>query len=50
MLVGPLAMARCAGCERKPTLAWVDGLAAAVAFTLLVNLLRGWPVLSMRSW
>ncbi|MDX3225494.1 amino acid permease [Streptomyces sp. ME19-01-6] len=47
-LVGLVAMARFARRERKPALAWVNGLAAAaVAFTLVVNLLRGWPVLSM---
>ncbi|MGW5658585.1 amino acid permease [Streptomyces sp. NPDC003758] len=47
-LVGLVAMARFARQERKPALAWVNGLAAAaVAFTLVVNLLRGWPVLSM---
>ncbi|MFF7984047.1 hypothetical protein ACFZDK_33870 [Streptomyces sp. NPDC007901] len=41
-------MTRFARREGKPALAWVNGLAAAaVAFTLLVNLLRGWPVLSM---
>ncbi|MEV0979508.1 amino acid permease [Streptomyces sp. NPDC049915] len=49
-LVGLIAMARFAGRERKPALAWVNGLAAAaVAFTLVVNLLRGWPVLSMAA-
>ncbi|OAR24895.1 hypothetical protein A8W25_14450 [Streptomyces sp. ERV7] len=47
-LVGLLAMTRFAHAEHKPTLAWVNALAAAaVAFTLVVNLLRGWPVLSM---
>ncbi|WP_234367310.1 MULTISPECIES: amino acid permease [Streptomyces] len=47
-LVGLLAMTRFALGERKPALAWVNGVAAAaVAFTLVVNLLRGWPVLSM---
>ena len=47
-LVGLLAMTRFALRESKPTLAWVNGLAAAaVAFTLAVNLLRGWPMLSM---
>ncbi|TQJ92533.1 hypothetical protein [Streptomyces sp. SLBN-31] len=47
-LVGLLAMTRFALREGKPALAWVNGVAAAaVAFTLAVNLLRGWPVLSM---
>ncbi|MFJ9948346.1 amino acid permease [Kitasatospora sp. NPDC091207] len=47
-LVGLLAMARFARSERKPALAAVNALAAAaVAFTLVVNLLRGWPVLSL---
>ncbi|WP_406177332.1 amino acid permease [Streptomyces sp. NBC_00996] len=49
-LVGLVAMARFARRERKPALAWVNGLAAAaVAFTLVVNLLRGWPVLSLAA-
>ncbi|MEU6148122.1 amino acid permease [Streptomyces sp. NPDC047081] len=49
-LVGLLAMARFATRERKTALAWVNGLAAAaVAFTLVVNLLRGWPVLSLAA-
>ncbi|MGW7456482.1 hypothetical protein [Streptomyces sp. NPDC054797] len=49
-LVGLLAMTRFARTERKTALAWVNGLAAAaVAFTLLVNLLRGWPVLSLAA-
>lgn len=49
-LVGLLAMARFAHGERKGALAAVNGLAAAaVAFTLLVNLLRGWPVLSLAA-
>ncbi|MDF3301722.1 hypothetical protein [Streptomyces tropicalis] len=47
-LVGLLAMARFARRERKTTLAWTNGMAgAAVAFTLAVNLVRGWPVLSL---
>ncbi|WP_079174915.1 amino acid permease [Streptomyces malaysiense] len=47
-LVGLLAMTRFARSEDKPVLAWVNGVAAtAVAFTLVVNLLRGWPMLSM---
>ncbi|MFJ9417349.1 amino acid permease [Streptomyces sp. NPDC101227] len=47
-LVGLLAMARFARTERKPALAAINALAAAaVTFTLLVNLLRGWPVLSL---
>ncbi|MFF0428662.1 amino acid permease [Streptomyces sp. NPDC004520] len=47
-LVGLLAMTRFARAERKPVLAWLNGTAAAaVAFTLVVNLLRGWPVLSL---
>ncbi|MEV6940784.1 amino acid permease [Streptomyces sp. NPDC051172] len=49
-LIGLIAMARFAHRERKPALAWMNGLAAmAVAFTLLVNLLRGWPVLSLAA-
>ncbi|MEU9154957.1 amino acid permease [Streptomyces sp. NPDC048417] len=49
-LVGLLAMARFAHRERKAALAWMNGLAAvAVAFTLTVNLLRGWPVLSLAA-
>ncbi|WP_035841614.1 APC family permease [Kitasatospora azatica] len=49
-LVGLLAMARFARTERKPALAAVNALAAAaVAFTLLVNLLRGWPMLSLAA-
>ncbi|MEU8460467.1 amino acid permease [Streptomyces sp. NPDC029003] len=47
-LVGLLAMTRFARTEGKTALAWLNGLAAvAVAFTLLVNLFRGWPVLSL---
>ncbi|MEV5801788.1 hypothetical protein [Streptomyces collinus] len=47
-LMGLLAMTRFARSESKPVLAWINGIAAAaVAFTLVVNLLRGWPVLSM---
>ncbi|MFJ7147545.1 amino acid permease [Streptomyces sp. NPDC100445] len=47
-LVGLLAMTRFARGEGKTALAWMNGIAAAaVAFTLVVNLLRGWPVLSM---
>ncbi|MFF4425581.1 hypothetical protein ACFY04_33230 [Streptomyces sp. NPDC001549] len=47
-LVGLMAMTRFARTERKPALAWLNAMAAvAVAFTLLVNLLRGWPVLSL---
>ncbi|MEV7520363.1 amino acid permease [Streptomyces sp. NPDC091371] len=49
-LVGLLAMARMARAESKPVLAWVNALAAtAVAFTLVVNLLRGWPILSLAA-
>ncbi|MEU9245427.1 amino acid permease [Streptomyces sp. NPDC048385] len=49
-LVGLLAMARFAHRERKTALAWLNGLAAvAVAFTLAVNLLRGWPMLSLAA-
>ncbi|MCX4426441.1 APC family permease [Streptomyces mirabilis] len=49
-LVGLLAMARFATRENKTALAWVNGLAAAaVAFTLAVNLLRGWPMLSLAA-
>lgn len=47
-LVGLIAMARFARREQKRGLAWLNGLAAvAVAFTLAVNLLRGWPILSL---
>ncbi|MEV0535974.1 amino acid permease [Kitasatospora sp. NPDC050463] len=47
-LVGLLAMTRFARGERKPLVAAVNALAAAaVAFTLVVNLMRGWPVLSL---
>ncbi|MFG2307579.1 amino acid permease [Streptomyces sp. NPDC048566] len=47
-LVGLLAMTRFARDEGSSVLAWVNALAAlAVAFTLAVNLLRGWPVLSL---
>ena len=47
-LVGLLAMTRFARDEGSSALAWVNALAAlAVAFTLAVNLLRGWPVLSL---
>ncbi|MFI8763408.1 amino acid permease [Streptomyces sp. NPDC053792] len=47
-LVGLLAMTRFARAEHKSALAWLNGTAAAaVAFTLVVNLLRGWPVLSL---
>ncbi|MEU2771744.1 amino acid permease [Streptomyces sp. NPDC007162] len=49
-LVGLLAMARFAHRARKSALAWMNGLAAvAVAFTLAVNLLRGWPILSLAA-
>ncbi|MFI0220717.1 hypothetical protein [Streptomyces lydicus] len=49
-LVGLIAMTRFARTERKPLLATVNALAAvAVAFTLAVNLTRGWPVLSMAA-
>jgi len=49
-LVGLLAMARFAHRERKPALATANALAAAaVAFTLAVNLLRGWPILSLAA-
>ncbi|WP_371658323.1 amino acid permease [Streptomyces sp. NBC_00280] len=49
-LVGLLAMTRFARSEGKSALAWVNGLAAvAVAFTLIVNLFRGWPVLSLAA-
>src|SRR3954452_21554651 len=44
-LVGLVAMARFARREDKTALTWVNALAAvAVAFTLAVNLLRGWPM------
>lgn len=47
-LVGLLAMTRFARTEGKPALAALNALAAGcVAFTLAVNLLRGWPVLSL---
>ncbi|MFF4953263.1 amino acid permease [Streptomyces chattanoogensis] len=49
-LVGLVAMSRFARQERKTGLAWLNGLAAvAVAFTLAVNLLRGWPMLSLAA-
>ncbi|UWE10555.1 hypothetical protein [Actinacidiphila bryophytorum] len=41
-------MTRFARTEGKPALAGVNAVAAGcVAFTLAVNLLRGWPVLSL---
>ncbi|MFJ9543788.1 amino acid permease [Streptomyces sp. NPDC101225] len=49
-LVGLIAMARFATRENNRVLAWLNGLAAvAVAFTLAVNLLRGWPILSLAA-
>ncbi|MET7378329.1 amino acid permease [Streptomyces sp. NPDC005526] len=49
-LVGLVAMARFARREEKTALAWLNGVAAvAVAFTLAVNLLRGWPMLSLAA-
>lgn len=49
-LVGLVAMARFARRENKTALAWVNGLAAvAVAFTLVVNLLRGRPTLTLAA-
>ncbi|MEH0550822.1 amino acid permease [Streptomyces sp. B21-101] len=49
-LVGLMAMARFAHRENKTALMWINGLAAvAVAFTLAVNLLRGWPMLSLAA-
>ncbi|MFF1279705.1 hypothetical protein ACFVY4_02725 [Streptomyces sp. NPDC058299] len=49
-LVGLLAMSRFARSEREPAPALVNGLAAmAVAVTLVVNLLRGRPVLSVMA-
>ncbi|MFF6996058.1 amino acid permease [Streptomyces sp. NPDC008313] len=49
-LVGLVAMARFAHREEKAALTWVNALAAvAVAFTLAVNLLRGWPILSLAA-
>ncbi|MFJ4790748.1 amino acid permease [Streptomyces sp. NPDC088794] len=49
-LVGLVAMAHFAARENKTALAWVNGLAAAaVSFTLAVNLLRGWPMLSLAA-
>ncbi|MFF7794553.1 amino acid permease [Streptomyces sp. NPDC007991] len=49
-LVGLIAMARFAHREKKSALAWINALAAvAVVFTLAVNLLRGWPVLSLAA-
>ncbi|WP_107481109.1 amino acid permease [Streptomyces sp. IMTB 2501] len=49
-LIGLVAMARFAHREQKTGLAWMNGLAAAaVAFTLAVNLLRGWPMLSLAA-
>lgn len=47
-LVGLIAMTHFARAERKPALAIVNATAAvAVAFTLAVNLTRGWPILSL---
>ncbi|MDF9816684.1 hypothetical protein M2266_005915 [Streptomyces sp. SPB162] len=47
-LVGLVAMTSFARREGKLVLAWVNALAAAaVAFTLAVNLLRGWPLASL---
>ena len=47
-LIGLIAMTRFARTERKPVLATANALAAAaVAFTLIVNLTRGWPILSL---
>lgn len=49
-LVGLLAMTSFAHREGKTALACVNALAAAaVAFTLAVNLLRGWPLLSLAA-
>lgn len=49
-LVGLLAMTSFARREGKTALACVNALAAgAVAFTLAVNLLRGWPLLSLAA-
>ncbi|RPE31905.1 amino acid permease [Kitasatospora cineracea] len=49
-LVGLLAMTRFARTEHKPALAALNAIAAAaVAFTLAVNLLRGWPILSLAA-
>ncbi|MCX4452368.1 amino acid permease [Streptomyces sp. NBC_01728] len=49
-LVGLVAMARFARRENRTALAWINSLAAAaVAFTLGVNLLRGWPMLSLAA-
>ncbi|WP_405577615.1 amino acid permease [Streptomyces sp. NBC_01190] len=49
-LIGLLAMTRFAHAERKPALTVSNAVAAlAVAFTLLVNLLRGWPILSLAA-
>ncbi|WP_328436762.1 amino acid permease [Streptomyces sp. NBC_00444] len=49
-LVGLVAMARFAHREGKSPLMWANSLAAAaVGFTLVVNLLRGWPVLSLAA-
>jgi amino acid transporter len=47
-LIGLIAMTRFARTERKPALAAINASAAtAVAFTLIVNLTRGWPILSL---
>lgn len=47
-LVGLLAMTHFARTEHKPALATLNAVAAlAVAFTLVVNLTRGWPLLSL---
>ncbi len=49
-LVGLVAMAHFVRREGKKGLAWANSLAAtAVAFTLMVNLMRGWPVLSLAA-
>jgi hypothetical protein len=49
-LVGLLAMTSFARHEGKTALACVNALAAAaVAFTLAVDLLRGWPLLSLAA-
>ncbi|HLL37239.1 MAG TPA: amino acid permease [Streptomyces sp.] len=49
-LVGLVAMARFAHREDKRGLAWANSVAAsAVGFTLVVNLMRGWPILSLAA-
>ncbi|KIF75715.1 hypothetical protein QR77_21130 [Streptomyces sp. 150FB] len=49
-LVGLIAMTRFARTEHHPALAALNAVAAtAVAFTLVINLARGWPLLSLAA-